>query len=463
MRQEFSDSWGVALGMPTVPVRNGVAEWPRGEAPISLDSRKAGQPMKALLSVGKEAPEFRLRLDCSPVEVSIDLGEVSFLGFSSDLKGTIVTVSSPIQHPEAQKIQDLHEHWAIRVGLWREDQLASLRGLNLCWLWADCLADHPAEIAAILPDYCAMFIILDDTAERFIGEQGASAYKLLKQVFSIFYQILEGSFQTPSDVPAIRYPKYMETCTALVDLRERIRSHSTNRQYEWFLQGMDSYYRGVLQQVYLSGRKLKTSRETQIYNRELNVGFRPTVVLMAIISGLDLDDDVLEHPMFERVLMAICRLGGVINDIISFQKEVSADAWLGQYHNLIAAELSELSRNEKSGNLLEQAISRVFEFHNNEMNDFFLYGAAIIEDHPEFEEFHKLCAAMHRSWMDWCLKVERYSYAFSQDPVVTEIHSSRTRNARNLNEPAPQRSATKRIAATPGVVDGVRDVAGREP
>lgn len=420
MRDQLYDNAEASLREPLEFARGLVAALSSAELPTPVSVKKAGQSMTALSSAGKEAQGFQPSASCPSVEVEINLGKVSFLGVSGELRGTILTAPSPKQHPEARQIQEIHERWALRVGLWHEDQLAALRALDLSSLWTDCLAQYPAETASIIPDYSAMFIILDDTAERFIGQRGLSGYGLLKQAFSIFYQVLEGRYRGAGDAPSMQYPKYIETCTALLDLRERIVRLASEKQYERFLEGMRGYFRGVLQQVYLSGRKLATSRETQIYNRELNVAFRPTVALMAIITGLDLSDDVLEHPMFERVMLAICRLGGIINDIISFQKEVSGNAWLGQYHNLIAAEFNESSRNEKFGNLLERAISKVFEFHNNEMHDFFLYGSAIADEIPEFQEYRALCAAMHRSWMNWCLRVERYSHAFSQVPAVVE-------------------------------------------
>ncbi|MEM7160742.1 MAG: terpene synthase family protein [Myxococcota bacterium] len=357
--------------------------------------------------------------DCLPTcsMVEIDLGSANFLDYQSDLKGQVLCLPKLAPHAKEEEIQARHEQWAMDVGLWRRENLASLEALQFSTLWTDCVPECKPEVAALIPDYCVMITIVDDTAERFFGQRRVAGFDLLQKVFANYRAVLEGS----DDVPEIDYPQYRGTCAALVDLRERTRAVTTPTQYEQFVSGMCGYFRGVLQQVYLSSKRLPLSRETQISNREINVGFRPTVVLVASVLGIELSPRVQAHPLFDRVLRAIDRLGGVINDIISFKKEVEANAWMGQYHNLIAAEFNELVRENSPGNRLEIAFRRVFQFHNNEMYDFLRCGALIIEDHPEFREFHELCTSMHRSWMDWCLTVDRYSDSIPDGIKTNEV------------------------------------------
>lgn len=356
--------------------------------------------------------------------VEIDLGRATFLGYTTKIAGTVLCSPKEGVHPERERIQQLHEEWVLRVGLWDEANLTDLAALQFSRLWTGCIADVPAEVASVVPDYCLMFTVLDDTAERYFGQSGPNALSLLRAVFQNYMRVLEGEDLDSSEGPKLGYPKYVAIGNALADLRDRVREHASPRQYARFLLGMRNYFRGVIQQAYLSSKGAPLSRETQVYNREISLAFQPTVELMAILRGIELEDDVLQHPLFERVYQSACRVGGIINDIISFPKEVSGNALLGQYHNIVAAEFNELAREASSANLLELALRRVFRFHNNEMCDFLFFGSLIEEDEPSFGEFRELCALIHRSWMEWCLTVERYSYALEAKPTVVERPTS---------------------------------------
>jgi hypothetical protein len=170
-------------------------------------------------------------------------------------------------------------------------------------------------------------------------------------------------------------------------------------------EGFGRYRRGVVQQAYLAQRGQRVSRETQLYNRLLNVAYEPTITLLCIVNDFCYPDLVEGHPMLERLHTAFCRIGAIINDIISFPKEAGEHA---ACQNLIAAYHDELS-STPSRNPLQTAIARTVEFHNREFEDCLSLGEMVLRDLPSLGSFVQLGVDMHRSWMNWCLSSSRYN------------------------------------------------------
>lgn len=67
--------------------------------------------------------------------------------------------------------------------------------------------------------------------------------------------------------------------------------------------------------------------------RELDSGMRPTMSLIELAYGIYLPDEVLNHTVIRRLTLRTARVGGLMNDIFSYEKEVLA---LGSRFNLIA-------------------------------------------------------------------------------------------------------------------------------
>jgi hypothetical protein len=348
-------------------------------------------------------------------EVELDLGRVHFDGFAARLNGTILCAETPPRHTNEPRIRELHHRWARHTGLASE---AVVELLSFWRLWTDCAVNLSPEAAVVISDYCLMYTVLDDAAERFFSPEGQDV-AIAESAMEDFMAILRGRSVCRTD--ARSYPMYEPLCAALADLRKRISEHASPTMYPALVDGVDRYRRGVLQQIYLSRRNIPISRETQLYNRRLNVAFDPTVVLVCMLNGVDFERNLGDHPLLERVHMAICRLGAVINDIISFPKEAAEGEERGRYHNLVAAEFADGEHREGSSNPLQSAIVRTFEFHNEEMRDLLLLGRYIREDTVRMSAHQAIGLSMHRSWMNWCLEAPRYRQAFgSTSPIVHE-------------------------------------------
>jgi hypothetical protein len=191
----------------------------------------------------------------------------------------------------------------------------------------------------------------------------------------------------------------------------------------------------VLQQAFLSANRVRVSRETQVYNRYLNVAFDPTVSLLCMLNGIDVADDMTAHPMMERLHVAICRIGGIINDLISFPKEAAATGSDAQYQNLVAATYRELADGKPVSNPLTAAIQGAIDFHNREYLDVLEIGSVVVAGRPSLLRYVELGLDMHRSWMDWCLGAERY-----RTPDPTALRADRPARIR---WPAPVKNTAR--------------------
>lgn len=349
--------------------------------------------------------------------VDMDLGMVEHQKHSALLRGKVICGSPLPPHPEEQKIRTLNSAWAQKLDLF---PASVIEKLALWKLWTNCARELSPKVASIISDYCLFYTVLDDSAESFFGDSEQAEIHAEKGLQAILQTLATGKIPSLVD---IRYNKIENLCAAILNLRKRILAATDNADLTLLMKGFDGYRRGVLQQIHLSRSRYPISRETQIYNRQLNVAIDPTVVLLCMLNGVNLGQNLELHPLLERAHIAISRLGGVINDIISFPKEARASDDDCRFQNIVAADYGELVEDSFRGeNPLELAIARSFAFHNLEMREFFRLSQLIGENTPLLSAYFPLCLAMHRSWMSWCLASPRYRFAMQEDrPVIKEI------------------------------------------
>lgn len=329
----------------------------------------------------------------------LDLGDVCFNGMAARLSGTILCGDELAPHPQESQLRTLHLDWARRSDLCSPGIAAKLQFWKL---WSDCAPGVSPERASIIADYCLMYTVLDDGAEAFFR---SGSLRTLDQALRNFQAVLVG--RAPSSGVFAEFPKYDALCEVLANLHRRLSSPETDAVLQVLGEGFGRYRRGVVQQAYLAQRGQRVSRETQLYNRLLNVAYEPTITLLCIVNDFYYPDLVDGHPMLERLHTAFCRIGAIINDIISFPKEAGEHA---ACQNLIAAYHDELAGTALR-NPLHTAIARTVEFHNREFDDCLSLGEMVMRDTPSLASFVQLGVDMHRSWMNWCLGSSRYNVA----------------------------------------------------
>lgn len=345
--------------------------------------------------------------------LDLDLGDVYFNGMAATLKGTILCGQTLTPHGQEAELRSLHLEWVRRTQLCSSGIAAKLQFWKL---WSDCAPQISAERASIIADYCLMYTVLDDGAEAFFRN---GSLLTLDQALRNFQAVLTG--RAPSPGAFTDFPRYGVLCDVLADLHRRLASSETDAVLQVLGEGFGRYRRGVVQQAYLAQRGQRVSRETQLYNRLLNVAYEPTITLLCIVNGFRYPDLADSHPMLERLHTAFCRIGAIINDIISFPKEAGEHA---ACQNLIAAYHDELV-NTPLHNPLQTAIARTVEFHNREFEDCLSLGEMVMHDAPSLAPFVQLGVDMHQSWMNWCLNSSRYIVtAAPSQSVANNTHAS---------------------------------------
>lgn len=334
--------------------------------------------------------------------IPLDLGWVRVGTEEALLAGPILAGALPSPHPKTDVVRALHLAWAARTDLC---DAAQAQKWAFWKLWTDCALERAATETSIIPDYCLAFTILDDGAEQFMA---AGPLEALDNALRDFADCLAGHPEAPRG--GVReYPKYSALREAWFDLGARLAVIDNGRLQSLFLRGFDSYRRGVVQQAYFARHQIRISKATQLYNRVLNVAYDPTIVLLCVIVGIQLPSTLEAHPLLERLHLALCRSGAVINDLISFPKELEATGRASTYQNMVAARMDEIERFGLATLPLEAAIQQTFQFHNREITDFVELGEYLVADIPALMAYVRLGLDMHRSWFEWCCGASRYA------------------------------------------------------
>lgn len=342
----------------------------------------------------------------SPIErTPLDLGVISGCGFSARLAGEILSAPPVPAHLKKNAIARHHVRWGLRMNLMPRmliEQLALWR------LWTGCLRDLSARVASILPDYRLMLIVLDDSAECYFSPQGGDP-NALHRAFRIF----DGVFSQPArhwkGERVTAFPNFDAIKASLIDLRGRIVHHANGRMLPLLFQGFRDYLRGVRQQMFLSREQIITSPATQLYNRTVNAAIDPSITLVCALAGVDYRDERAGHPMFERVHQAACRASGLLNDILSFPRELATGDASCACQNHLGAQFYALYKEESRTNPLNEAVRRGFAAHNAEMMDLITLGERLRAESTALDRYITLNVEMHRSWFQWMRSVPRYA------------------------------------------------------
>ncbi len=95
--------------------------------------------------------------------------------------------------------------------------------------------------------------------------------------------------------------------------------------------------------------------------RDHDSGMQPTIDIIEFAANIYLPDSLLQHAYLQRMRTATARIGGLMNDLFSYAKEVVA---LGSEFNLISVMMDDL------GCTLDEAIDYAIDLLNTYIKDF---------------------------------------------------------------------------------------------
>jgi hypothetical protein len=129
-------------------------------------------------------------------------------------------------------------------------------------------------------------------------------------------------------MPADRNPLY-DTCKVIRDLVLDLSSEDWLRRLAMSLKDHLQATTLSIQEIMVDG-VLDVNRYIEL--RELDSGMHPTIDMIELGLDMFLPNEVIHHPQIETLRICTIRLGGLVNDLFSYHKEVILS---GQRFNLV--------------------------------------------------------------------------------------------------------------------------------
>lgn len=247
--------------------------------------------------------------------------------------------------------------------------------------------DATPEILDLCTDLLLWFFVSDDQYdERAIG---ASPLKMEK-VFGNFMRIL----RTGNEREAISPLGH-----ALLNVRTRLVAAGSPSWYARFVDNMELYFEGCMRES--NNRAAKRTPEFEEYRslRRASVGTYPCFDLIEIAGSGQLPKEVQDNPALPLLRDLASDIIAWVNDIVSFQKESA----FSDPHNIVTV------LREECGISIPEAVDKVIEFHNEEMQTFRDLAEGVMASGGE--PARRYVAGLSQ-WMrgvfDWSFQSERY-------------------------------------------------------
>ncbi|KAG9313630.1 terpenoid synthase [Chiua virens] len=186
------------------------------------------------------------------------------------------------------------------------------------------------------------------------------------------------------------------------DIGGRIIQTASPGTVQRFLEGMDLFFRAVQQQARDRASGILPSVETYVALRRDTSGCKPCVALIEYAHHLHIPDDVMGHPILQRLTEGANDVVTWVNDIVSYDVEQSK----GHTHNLINIVMQE------HGLTVQDAINMTGDFCDRAMDQFLLDRANLPSWGPVIDAEVRVYVSGLEDWMvgslHWSYETERY-------------------------------------------------------
>ncbi len=265
-------------------------------------------------------------------------------------------------------------------------------------LSAAIYVDASPQILDLCTDLLLWFFVSDDQYdERAIG---ASPLKM-EIVFGNFLRILRTGNEREAISPLGQ---------ALLDVRTRLVAAGSPSWYARFVSNMELYFEGCLLES--RNRAVKRTPEFEEYRtlRRASVGTYPCFDLIEIAGATELPSAVLDNPALPLLRDLASDIIAWVNDIVSYQKESA----FSDPHNIVTV------LREECGISVSEAVDKVIEFHNEEMQTFHHLAEGVLTSGGEpAQRYVAGLAQWMRGVLDWSFQSERYK----QDYLTLSLRS----------------------------------------
>nr|AHY23930.1 terpene synthase [Hypoxylon sp. E7406B] len=309
-----------------------------------------------------------------------------------DLFSSIMS-TRPVVNPNYFKVKAEGDRWIAK--LLKMDEKASVKNsrVNLCYLismWAPTADD---EALRMMLDWAHWGFAFDDFFdEGHLKDDPIAAQEEVDRTMAIMEE--DAPLIEPEENP-IRY--VFQTCW--LRLKQRA-SPELQRQYKVLHK---RFFDQLIVQVQQMAKEEVLSRDVQTYMevRRGTIGAYPATAVALYAQGIEVPENVFSHKSIQEFLRISADLALLVNDILSYQKDLD----LNVDHNLIRLLMEQ-------GLSLQQAVDEIGSMISNRYKDWFF----ALADLPSYGEeidrqallFAEVCRHVALGNLHWSFQTGRY-------------------------------------------------------
>ena len=242
-----------------------------------------------------------------------------------DLFSSIMAIK-PVINPHYHEVKPKADAWIAKIVQANEKWAQRTSRADFCYLAAAWAPDCDEEALRIMVDWNHWVVVFDDQFdEGHLSHNLAAAQAEIDRAIAVIDDVNPDKFIAMSEDP-VRY--------ALQSIWSRIKERSSKQTQDHWREMHLHYFTGLLDQVKTQSEGRVFTRDVQEYMRMRRdtIGAYPAIALTEFAVGIDLPKKVLSHPSLQECMAVSVDLVLLVNDILSYTKDLK----LGVDHNLIS-------------------------------------------------------------------------------------------------------------------------------
>ncbi|MCW3464678.1 terpene synthase family protein [Chitinophaga nivalis] len=316
-------------------------------------------------------------------------------------------IKYPFSSSVNQHVLEAQEHittWAKSFDLLQSEKAINrFNKSKFAWLAARAFPDAALHELCLIADFNTWLFILDDQCdEAETGKKTAYLKSIMAGLMDILYSNKKVTLADGGPLPA-----------ALSCIWERMRALGSPAWRLRFVRSMDDYFTSCLWEAENREAGVVPSVTDYVKMRPFTGALFADVVAIDIIEKIYLPEELLEHALLKRMILACNNIVCWSNDLFSCDKE----SIQGDVHNLV------LVLQHAHQYTLQEAVEEAVRMHNEELAIFLTLEKLLPLTGSETDYELLRYVAVLRSWIsgnfDWSLKdTKRYGAMMKEEAAV---------------------------------------------
>lgn len=329
--------------------------------------------------------------------IAYDLGKINT---SEQLlfQGKLIRLGPEFTPQLNPKLESKHKAWLASHQLWDKHQQKSLSAI--CFGSQFAFRENNVKILMVYTLFPSLILLLDDVLDdhwRSIKDN-----KSVEKILHTILQILEGNYLTLNEIPYCNFPKSDAFYSAFFSFYQLIFEYS--KQHTHFLKSLQRCFSALIDEFSYRQSPQTLTLNNYLKMRSNSCALESTIELAFLLSHIKLSDSLRNSDDFRRFKFDACIASVLANDVLSFPKELAADAHENNYI-LIKQREEKLS--------LQSALDACNSDYNDKIKQLLDLKEQIVNN-PQWSLEKDLLAAIQiieqhvQAHLEWALQTKRY-------------------------------------------------------